>query len=418
MTAVLPGPGIELSVEIGVGRLTPTAQWDYEAWDQSSWGDPESTLGDFVDVTCYTVDGVSLGAGSSADGVVTRWEAASCAFQLIGDLFDPNAGPWVGLLGPGVPVRVRWRPASGGSWWTAFTGQTTDDGFSYDTKTQLANINATDGTAILSAFDAPEQPAVGQGDSAAARVARILDFSEWPADRRDITAGGVALKSTTLADSAWTMLLAVADTDLAFLYHDRSGNLAYRPEGKIRPAVHVEAVIGCDIPDELLGGYVPIEPVNIEGQTPTTIRNIVAVSRQTNEGDPDASTVTVRDEPSVSRFLAHTYSRTDLQHLDDSWSTLVATTILASSAWPSDAPASVTLSSRADPASTALLLALEPSQGIVVYKDGRAWRCCPAGWSVNINRREVSGEITLLDETRWIAGLWDQAAWDIDHWGL
>ena len=66
----------------------------------------------------------------------------------------------------------------------------------------------------------------------------------------------------------------------------------------------------------------------------------------------------------MSRFLAHTYERTDLIHTDDSWSSTVAQAVLMSSAWPSTSPASVDLTSRADLAASALLLSLEPSLSI------------------------------------------------------
>ena len=59
-------------------------------------------------------------------------------------------------------------------------GQAADDGFTYDPKQQLAQLSATDGTRIFAAFNGVEQPAIGQGETAAARVSRIADMVGWP----------------------------------------------------------------------------------------------------------------------------------------------------------------------------------------------------------------------------------------------
>ena len=188
----------------------------------------------------------------------------------------------------------------------------------------------------------------------------------------------------------------------------------------MKPSTHLSAVIGCHLtPDP---GEVAIEPVNIVGQQPTVTRNVVSVSRQAIDlGDDttdDPVTVTVRDEESVSRFMAHSYSRTDLIHIDDTWSPTVANAILASSAWPSTAPAQVDLSSRVDLASSALLLGLEPSLSVSVTDGVGTWECEPAGWSVTISRTEISGTINLLDVSGWFGGTFDGSGWDASRWGF
>ena len=455
-------------------------------------------------------------------------------------------------------------------------GQTDDDGFTYDPKTQLASVAATDGTRVLAAFDGVEQSPVGAGESAAQRVSRIADMAGWPVAQRDISPGGVAVQATTLAEAAWTMLLAVADTDLALLWINRAGQLAFRPEGRVTPSRKVGTIIGCgpDDPANLLDpqtasledgtttgwyatsnvslanttaqaalgshslamtaiadgdvlplqlpsspvvagqayditgtfraasqsrncfmywywydagnnyigagganvikpdsatswtvitetgrvapagaasiGLIPyvqsclagethyvdalrvalagvaptivISPVNITGQQPTITRNIVSVSRQARDSDDTPVTVTVRDDPSVARFLAHSYSRTDLIHNDDSWSATVAQAVLMGSAWPSTSPASVDLSSRADPAATALLLSLEPSLSIDVTDGVNTWECEPVGWQVVITRNEVSGTISLVDVSAWYGAAWDDTStddgWDLSSWGF
>src|SRR5579864_1328512 len=135
MTAVLPAPGIEVEIALAVGRTADAGVWDSGRFDVNVWSQTDTTLGDWLDVSCSVLDGVELNAGASdADGVVTRWEAATCAFTLIGDAWNPNSGPYAGLLGPNLPVRVRWRPLGSPDWLTAFLGATDDSGFNYTYK--------------------------------------------------------------------------------------------------------------------------------------------------------------------------------------------------------------------------------------------------------------------------------------------
>lgn len=417
--ATLPGPQIDIEVALAIGTIEPGGVWDTGTWNYNTWLATDTPLGNWTDVTCDVLVPLTMAAGSSPDGVVTRWEAQTCAFTLDGEQYDPRSGPYVGLLGPQLPVRVRWKPTGTDdtAWRPCFVGQTDDDGFTYDPKSKRAQIAATDATAIFAAFDGVEQSPQGAGETAAARVTRIADMVGWPSNRRDITPGGIALQATTLADSAWTMLLAVADTDLAILWINRAGFLAFRPEGKVVPSHTLSAVIGCDVP--LPPDRVPVvDPVNIVGQQPSITRNVVSISRQARDETDKPATVIVRDEASVSRFLTHSYSRTDLVHDADYWSTTVAQAVLMSSAWPSTSPESVDLSSRADLDASALLLTLEPSLSVEVTDGVGTWLCEPAGWQITVTPKEISGTIRLLDVSVWYGSEWDAGGWDVARWGF
>lgn len=419
MSTVLPQPQIEFEIDIGVGQSALSGVWDAGIFDVGVWGQTDTSLGDWVDVTCDVVDGVTMGAGaSSADGVVTRWEAATLTFALVGAQYDPRSGPWAGIIGPATQARMRWRAAGAPDWHVGFVGFVDDEGFAYDPKTRVADISCTDSTRIFTAYDGLEQSPIGQGETAAQRVTRIADMVGWPIERRDIQAGGVPVQATTLAGEAWTMLLQVADTDLALLWLTRDGMLAYRPQGKVTPQRELAAIVGCGeitIPP----GSVQIVPVEMVAQQPTITRNIVSISRQSSEG-VDAVTATVRDEGSIARYFPMTYQRTDLIHTDDLWSTRVAEAVLTSSAWPSSAPQSIELDSRADLQASALLLGLEPSLAVTVTDGASSWVCEPAGWSVEIYRSHIAGEIRLLDESIWFGSGWDGAEWDHTEskWGF
>lgn len=423
MSAILPGPMIEFEVALAVGQAANAGVWESGVWDANSWGETDTSLGDWVDVSCYVINsGVHLTAGAtSADGVVTRWEAATTNFELLGAQFDPRSGPYAGLLSPGLPVRIRWRPnVVGAEWLTAFGGFVDDDGFSYSAKGHpTASVAATDGTRIFAGFDGLEQPIQGTGETAAERVTRIADMVGWPENLRDIEAGGVTVQGTTLAQNSWTLLLQVADTDLALLWVNRAGELAYRPQGKVKPSHAISAYIACGPASEMPDAAVQITPLDILGQQPTVTRNMVSISRQSVDG-VEAATATLIDEGSVARFMAHPYARTDLIHTDDAWNERVAQAVLDYGAWPSTAPELVELDSRADLAATAVLLALEPSLSIMVGDGINAWECEPAGWDVTVYRTHVAGEVHLLDVSQWFGSVWDAAIWDDteSRWGF
>lgn len=423
MPALLPDPGVEVEICLGVGSVQPGAVWDAATWDFNTWQQSDTSLGNWTDVTCDAFE-ITSGAGTSgADGVVSRWEAATFAFSLAGDQWDPG-GPYAGLLGPGLPVRFRWRPAGSTTWHPGFLGYVDDDGFDYDPITERAHVAATDGTRIFVNWNKGELAApVGGGETAAARVTRVADRIRWPAAARDISPGGVALASSILGGDAWAHLQQVADTDLGILWLSRAGNLAYRPQGRVAVGTrHIDAVIGCHVTPPG-GGTVVIEPVTITGQQPTVTRNDVTIARAADpavDGDTPVE-VTVLDEASISRFLDHPFSRTDLLHQADvPWSTTVADAVIMSGAWPTNAPAEAQLSSRIDVAASALLLGLEPSLSVEVVDDnGAVWYCEPAGWSVSIGRREIAGTIHLLDVSPWYGSGWDGSdGWDIAKWGF
>lgn len=606
MTTTTTDYGVDLRVQLGIGRQSGSGRWDNASarWDAIVWGEADTSLGDWVDVTCETADPFTLTAGASdADGVVTRWEAATCALRLLGAQWDPWAGPWAGIVGPSVAVRVSWRPAGDPTWLPAFTGSVAADGWDYIPGTRpYANVHATDSTQNLAAFDPPERSPIGTGDTASQRVNRILDVAAWPANLRDVTTGGVHLKSSTMAEALWTQLLAVADTDLALMWIRRDGRLAYRPQGRVgvgieltgrlvicppnpldrltltnlienpapaslfgwsvnRPDAHIhtyaageilvdrqavayaneaaswfnaglstaspvlkagvnyqrsieiwvdaastlsgigfgsfnggqllpanqwtrvveqftgtgaamyamggivnmpgvgtgihcklrraqlmENISGATLPyfdgdtPDIPGGRtyswtgtpnnstsiaapsaaVPVQVVTIGGAQFTDIRNIVSISRQKDETGPDATTATVRDDGSIARYLSRAYSRTDLQHQDDVWSTTVANAVLAASAWPSRAPREAVLSSRlGDPKIPSLLLSLEPDMTFDVEDtSGAFWREECVGWKVTVGRHLIDGTIELSDVSKWIAAEWGSAVWDRDRWSI
>ena len=81
----------------------------------------------------------------------------------------------------------------------AFQGAADDEGVYLEPEktASRAQVAATDGTRIFSAFDGVEQPEQGRNETAAQRVARIADMVGWPSTLRGISplAGGDLARS-------------------------------------------------------------------------------------------------------------------------------------------------------------------------------------------------------------------------------
>ena len=440
MPATMPY-GIQVEVAVAVGREADWGVWDTGTWGVNVWGDPDTALGDWVDVTCEVEDGLALHAGADeSDGVVTRWEAATAAFTLLGERWDPWGGPYAGWVGPQLPVRVRWRSltdrtrrrAAGlipdlrvdpDGWAHAFEGAVDDEGWEWEPAppggTGQAQVVATDYTSDLTAWDPPDQdPPVGDGETASARVTRILDFVEWPAGRRAVTAGGVTLQPSKLGGEAWGQLLDVADADLALMWVRRDGFLAYVPQGRVAVGTELAGRLAvCPV------GSDDIQIVDLSRSHPHVVRNVVNISRAERDGVEGDTPVLVtrRDESSIGRYRSHGYTRTNLVHDDDVWSETVAEAVLAANAWPSLAPSQAVVSSElGDDRAAPLLLSLEANHRFdVVDPAGFVWHEMVLGWDVEVRYGATTGTLSLADVSMWVpAARWDTGRWDIDPWGI
>lgn len=229
-----------------------------------------STLGDefgyvWTDVSQWVDFGsapLSFARGSSrSQGPFWRYEGGRAAFTLenLDGRFDPlNAsGPYAsgaglplslpGLLGgsdaasdlrPSIPVRVTL--TLDGTTETLWSGKVDSWDVDYSSATwSTASVTCNDGVEFLQRADRPELPfAVGGGESAAARIGRILDLAGWPTGERDIQSyvGGNTMQASTLAQSAWTEILLTSDSDAGYVWIDRAGRFVFRPRGGLSPS--------------------------------------------------------------------------------------------------------------------------------------------------------------------------------------
>ena len=426
--------GVELLVELAVGRAADAGLWGQSAWDQARWGTSDTTSGDWVDVTCDVLDSLRMTAGSNTeDGVTRRWESASSSFTLGGDQWDPWNGPHAGILGDRTPVRVSWRAPSlvlellarfgvatsydVAGWVRAFTGFIATRGYSWDPAEQEARVQCVDGTSVLVAADSVASPAQGAGETAANRVARVAAAALW-AGGYDVSAGGTTLQATTLEAPAWDELLEVADTDLGLLWVNRAGVLAYRPRGRVGQGVRLSGrLVVCESADD------DVAVMTMGANQPSATRNRVTIARRVDPTIPgDVPVPAVReDRESIARYQPHGYQRTDLWHTTDTWSATLADAVLGGGAWPSAAPGQVLLDSiTGDVLVPVLLLTLEPDMTFDVVDDaGTSYRQAVVGWDVQVSNDEIEGLLLLEDVSRWaFVGHWGAAIWGVDRWGI
>jgi hypothetical protein len=577
--------GYDLELALGIGRQELAGRWDSGRWGQSVWVEPDTALGDWVDVTCDVPGEAQFRAGSDESaGVVVAWEAATCDFNLDGPDWDPWTGPYAGIIGPGTPVRWRWRRsgpfpppnlctfntsfedpytgaaagsavitretvwaadgvysikvtpagstssaayptgagdaagtslarlgmvkggtytvsatirvtaaqtgtlhayarsismitrAPGGAltafaqspqapnvpgvyrlkvtftvpttgiedmtlrlyngstaaadlvWWDAlavqagttdgvwptgweplFTGSVADGGWQWDPRTATAAVACTDPTAELAGYQSEPGPYVGAGDTASARVTRILDAASWPANLRQIVAGGVRLVVTDLGGTALEQLQAVADTDLGLLWVRRDGRVAYRPQGRANPGPTVGRLVVC--PDQLGD----LQVVDLSGANFAPLANSAAVRGGTVPAPTDdvedfvPPYVVTTDEGSIARFRTRQL-KLDLLHdtaTEPSWSATVGQLIVTGQAWPSMAPREALLGLVSeDDRVPGVLWSLEPDSTFeVVDTGGRIWICDVAGWDVTVSWDGCSGTLYLNDITAITGGV-------------
>jgi hypothetical protein len=138
-------------------------------------------------------------------------------------------------------------------------------------------ITATDGSAVLTAFDGTEQSPQGAGENTGLRIHRIADNGGWPLGLRDIDVGKTTVQATTLAQNAWTEMQLVADTELGELYFDGRGFLRFRN----RHAMYTEdrsRVSQATFSNRPDGGALPWESIVLSNDL-AQLRNRIRISR-------------------------------------------------------------------------------------------------------------------------------------------
>ena len=236
------------TVEIGLASATDFFTLDLTQLSPATSPAVDAPLGDelgfaWTDVSDYVMEGLTFRRGSTrSQGPFWRYESGSASIELdnVDGRFDPLnlSGPYVSAgvseIRPNLPVRIS--AVVDGTTETMWVGVVDSVDLDYTSVTwSTVNLSCVDGVAFLQAADLPELTTpVGAGDTAAARITRILDRVGWPAGQRDLdSVTANTMQASTLAASAWSDILLTADSDAGYVWMDRTGRLVYRTRGAI-----------------------------------------------------------------------------------------------------------------------------------------------------------------------------------------
>lgn len=266
--------------------------------------------GVFTDVTQWVYELTIDRGARRVDGPVVRYEAGTCSITLDNSdrRFDPAnlSGPYAsGGLTQVTPMRtVRVRATYNGVTDALFSGfaDAWNVTYQYPGYGEVV-LTATDGFKVLAAYNGNAIAPVGAGETTGARVNRILDSAGWPSGDRVIATGDTTVQATTLASPAMTELYLTADTELGELYIDGAGRVVFRN----RRAVITETRSTTSQGTFGDGGGSELEyvaaPVAYDDET---IYNLIQIAR-VGGTEQDAS-----DAGSQTKYLVHTFNRTDL----------------------------------------------------------------------------------------------------------
>jgi hypothetical protein len=181
----------------------------------------------WVDATS-DVRGVSTSRGSrSVSGITRRTEAGTVTVELLNRArqWDPTANT---DFYTGVPLRLT--VSNGSAMVPVFTGRVVDIELQWRSygMDPVVTVTAADAVSVLSQMDLAAVVAVGAGETASARITRILDAAGWPVGDRDISGGGVALAATTLEGSVWDQVGTVVDAEVGDCWVRADGVVAFR----------------------------------------------------------------------------------------------------------------------------------------------------------------------------------------------
>jgi hypothetical protein len=307
---------------------------------------PRSSAGAlWVDLSCDALD-VQLAAGaSSVAGIFTKPDAATCVVNLADPTrqYDPlNASsPWAlgghSRLVPATPVEVFAEvvDAATGSvtreWLFTGSADSWGEDWTPNPRDRVANLVATGETKPFVNMNRPETvPPVGDGDTVAQRVNRIVAEAGWLGDVEH-GVGTVTLGPTALDSDGWELLNRTMDDELGFVYFTGAGALRWIGRATWFELGDPVLELGCG--DGLYDVLVDASPSAIEYQ----LRNAVYAART------DGAVAAAISTASIERYGRYDYSQTDLGVRDDAQAAEWARVVLRLYAYPQISLADVTM---------------------------------------------------------------------------
>lgn len=352
VASALPRPVLQLGFStdplIGGGTYAHWSDSERGAWDTLGVWAPDEV---WTDVTPWLLPGCEWRRGATkVEGPILRYEPGTLSAALNNDdgRFHPAnlAGPYVSAgrsqVRPMLPARFGVLYSGDVYWaWRGFVEGAFE--ISYPSPNHsVATFNATDAQMVLSSVSRAAGPGVGAGESAGARVRRILTSVSWPTTDRRVDNGQTPLQATTLEGDPWAELLLVQDTELGEIYVDAVGKVVFKGRYAILTetlSTTSQATFGTWAQP----GELPHESKTYDAGNVADIRNVHRIGRA--GGVPQE----VRDEPSVAEFLEHTHERIDLLMQTDTEAADYARYLLALSKDPADTFTELVIDPRAHP---------------------------------------------------------------------
>jgi hypothetical protein len=255
--------------------------------------------------------GINVSRGSTRNqGPYYRYEAGTCTFTLENRTgrYDPLnlSGPFVvsnvTLLRPSMPVSVRIEYDD--VWHDLFTGyvESWNVQYSNNGNDSVAVVSCVDAAGTLSQTDPLEAPAQGSGESASARITRILDNVKWPAEQRSIAVDTSSFLPTTLAQPAWTEMLLTADSVNGYLWVNASGDVVFQTKQSFER--------NASFSFGPTAGDIPIADIQASGDAEQVI-NTLKLARE------EGIQLAAFNEESIGLYGQRAYQRNDLQVSSD-----------------------------------------------------------------------------------------------------
>ena len=235
--------------EISGGDVTTTpTQWGGATWGASPWSPPVTT--EWTDITA---DVRRLNTSAAFSRQTNRYNTASASIALdnrSGNYSPSNTGgahfERIGILRP-MRIRAEWTNETGYAMrWPIFTGlvQTWQEQFPQFGTDAVVEVELLGNDSQLASIDNVARSSQGAGESAGARVRRILADADWPwpivADE-----GVTTMQATTLEGSPQSLLQLTADSEGGAVYCGPDGALYFdgfhaqlEKSGRTEPALH------------------------------------------------------------------------------------------------------------------------------------------------------------------------------------
>jgi hypothetical protein len=290
----------------------------------------------WIDLTCDVLSVAVEAKSSRSDAAVARMESATCTLIMRDPKrkYDPlnPSSPWMlngsSRLTPGVPVKVWAELVSTGdpvtiTRFTLFTGtaDSWEEPWTPHANARRATLIASDATKDLAQRDWGEQAAVGTGDTVNQRITRILSYYSY-LGQTSLDTSTVTLQSTTLAQSAWELLLRSADDEIGLVFFRPDGVLRFVNRGGWSANTPPLVTVGC--PDAQYDIVTAATP----GSNAIDVRNSISAARTGGVAQRATS------DASVAKFGMFGYGRTDLGLQTDPQAATWATFTLSFRAFP------------------------------------------------------------------------------------